>query len=74
VGAVSGAVSPGKLRHRGVGNTAPTPGFPLKADNLTVFGSFVISLTLDQESDALGQMCGQIRRATHANRRNPIEV
>jgi hypothetical protein len=37
-GAVSGAVSPGKGRHGGEETAVPTPGFPLKADKLTVLG------------------------------------
>lgn len=37
-GAVCGAVSPGKVRHRSAETAAPTPGFPRKADKLTVSG------------------------------------
>jgi hypothetical protein len=38
MGAVSGAVSPGKVRDLAMETPAPTLGFPLKADKLTVFG------------------------------------
>jgi hypothetical protein len=40
--AVSRPVSPGKLRHRGQGTTAPMPGLPLNAVKLTDFATLCI--------------------------------